>query len=89
MRDAHLGSIWEGTSNIVALDVLRAVRREGSLNALELHLRGLLAAAPLHAAARPVFDATLARTLARAARAAEAGEPGDAPPGGSDRRCTT
>ena len=27
LRDAHLGSIWEGTSNIVALDVLRAGRR--------------------------------------------------------------
>jgi acyl-CoA dehydrogenase len=78
VRDAHLGSIWEGTSNIVALDVLRAIRREGSLTALDQHLRGLLAAAPLHAAARPVFDATLARTLAHAARAAEAGEPGDA-----------
>jgi hypothetical protein len=26
VRDAHLGSIWEGTSNIVALDVLRAPR---------------------------------------------------------------
>jgi acyl-CoA dehydrogenase len=25
VRDAHLGSIWEGTSNIVALDVLRAI----------------------------------------------------------------
>jgi hypothetical protein len=26
VRDAHLGSIWEGTSNIVALDVIRAIR---------------------------------------------------------------
>jgi alkylation response protein AidB-like acyl-CoA dehydrogenase len=34
VRDAHLGSIWEGTSNIVALDVLRAIRREHSLEAL-------------------------------------------------------
>ena len=25
VRDAHLGSIWEGTSNIVALDVIRAI----------------------------------------------------------------
>ncbi|MET1537675.1 acyl-CoA dehydrogenase family protein, partial [Burkholderia sola] len=24
VRDSHLGSIWEGTSNIVALDVIRA-----------------------------------------------------------------
>ncbi|MBV8030272.1 MAG: acyl-CoA dehydrogenase family protein [Betaproteobacteria bacterium] len=34
LRDAHLGSIWEGTSNIVALDVLRAIRKEGSLDVL-------------------------------------------------------
>jgi acyl-CoA dehydrogenase len=41
VRDAHLGSIWEGTSNIVALDVLRAIRREHCLEALlpELHER--------------------------------------------------
>jgi alkylation response protein AidB-like acyl-CoA dehydrogenase len=42
VRDAHLGSIWEGTSNIVALDVLRAASREGSLPALRDHVRGLL-----------------------------------------------
>ena len=46
VRDAHLGSIWEGTSNIVALDVLRAAAREGSLEALETHLAGLRAATP-------------------------------------------
>ncbi|MDQ2095152.1 acyl-CoA dehydrogenase family protein [Rhodalgimonas zhirmunskyi] len=38
LRDAHLGSIWEGTSNIVALDVARATRREGALSALRAHL---------------------------------------------------
>ena len=42
LRDSHLGSIWEGTSNIVALDVARATRREGALDALAIHLRGLL-----------------------------------------------
>ncbi|WP_346894143.1 acyl-CoA dehydrogenase family protein [uncultured Roseibium sp.] len=42
LRDAHLGSIWEGTSNIVALDVARAVRREDALSALETHVKGLL-----------------------------------------------
>ena len=78
LRDAHLGSIWEGTSNIVALDVLRAIRREGSLPALEAHLRRLLAEAPLHAGARRVFEDTLARSVARADRAAQAGETGDA-----------
>ena len=43
LRDAHLGSIWEGTSNIVALDVLRAARREGAFDALAAHLRSCLA----------------------------------------------
>ncbi len=41
LRDAHLGSIWEGTSNVVALDVLRADRREGSFDALRAHVAGL------------------------------------------------
>ena len=41
LRDAHLGSIWEGTSNIVALDVRRADAREGSLDALRAHVAGL------------------------------------------------
>jgi alkylation response protein AidB-like acyl-CoA dehydrogenase len=42
LRDAHLGSIWEGTSNIVALDALkRAVGRHGAEAALaaDLHAR--------------------------------------------------
>jgi acyl-CoA dehydrogenase len=46
LRDAHLGSIWEGTSNIVALDVLRAATREGSLAALQAHVAALAQAAP-------------------------------------------
>ena len=43
LRDAHLGSIWEGTSNIVALDVVRAIQREDSLPALREHVQALLA----------------------------------------------
>ena len=42
LRDAHLGSIWEGTGNIVALDALkRAVGRHGADVALsaDLHAR--------------------------------------------------
>jgi alkylation response protein AidB-like acyl-CoA dehydrogenase len=42
LRDAHLGSIWEGTTNIVALDALsRAVGRHGAEAALagEMHAR--------------------------------------------------
>jgi acyl-CoA dehydrogenase len=64
LRDAHLGSIWEGTSNIVALDVLRAAKREGALGALTAHVQGLLAAAPL-----PGAPAAWARALTLAERA--------------------
>ena len=43
VRDAHLGSIWEGTSNIVALDVLRAIQKNDGLVALRQHVASLLA----------------------------------------------
>src|SRR5690606_454505 len=42
VRDAHLGSIWEGTSNIVALDVLRAIKKTEALQALRRHTESLL-----------------------------------------------
>jgi alkylation response protein AidB-like acyl-CoA dehydrogenase len=34
LRDAHLGAIWEGATNVVALDVQRALLREGAYTAL-------------------------------------------------------
>ena len=44
LRDAHLGSIWEGTSNIVAIDAIeRAIGRERSDAVLEQTLRRELA----------------------------------------------
>ncbi len=46
LRDSHLGSIWEGTSNIIALDVLRAARREQAHEALRRELAQRLAGAP-------------------------------------------
>jgi hypothetical protein len=42
LRDAHLGSIWEGTGNIIAIDALtRAVGRQGAdaVLAADLHAR--------------------------------------------------
>lgn len=67
VRDAHLGSIWEGTSNIVALDVLRAAQREGSLPVLRAHLHGLLGNGAALPEALPAFD----RAAALAERAHE------------------
>jgi len=49
VRDAHLGSIWEGTSNIVALDVMRAIVREDALPVWRAHVKALLAQTPWHA----------------------------------------
>lgn len=67
LRDSHLGSIWEGTSNIVALDVLRAAQREGSLPVLRAHVAGLLGNGARLPEALPLFD----RAAALAERAQE------------------
>jgi alkylation response protein AidB-like acyl-CoA dehydrogenase len=57
LRDAHLGSIWEGTSNIVAEDaILRAVGREHAAEIFAEHFVAMLADAPL-AAAAPAAEA--------------------------------
>lgn len=72
VRDAHLGSIWEGTSNIVALDIARAVTREGALEPLAHHLRGLLDEAALPAAADALLRSSLDKAVALMAEVAEA-----------------
>jgi putative acyl-CoA dehydrogenase len=67
-REAPLNSVWEGSGNVVALDVLRAVGREpGSLDALLAEL----APARGHSAA---YDAAAdaCRTVGDAARAEDA-----------------
>jgi len=58
VRDAHLGSIWEGTSNVVALDVMRAIRREGALDALQPALEEMLP--------KDAFGETLRASVGRA-----------------------
>ena len=73
VRDAHLGSIWEGTSNIVALDVIRAIKREGSLPVLQQYLRGLLDQAKLVPGYRQALEDALARASALAEKAAQDG----------------
>jgi alkylation response protein AidB-like acyl-CoA dehydrogenase len=67
VRDTHLGSIWEGTSNVVAEDAIaRAVGRGGCLGPFVVSLTALLADVPLPVAG-PVSEA-----LHRAAAFAEA-----------------
>ncbi len=66
VRDAHLGSIWEGTSNVVALDVLRAATREAALPALRAHVRRLASGSEVPALL-PALDRAI--SLTDAARA--------------------
>src|SRR5262245_47833632 len=64
LRESHLGSIWEGTSNIIALDVVRAASRAGAHRALADRLAPMLATAPAGPACawRERTDAALALT---------------------------
>jgi hypothetical protein len=71
LRDSHLGSIWEGTSNIVALDVMRAGRREGAFAALQALVGRLSGPSPEIAE----LPALTARAFALAGEAAGTPEP--------------
>ncbi|WP_144184594.1 acyl-CoA dehydrogenase family protein [Elioraea rosea] len=73
VRDTHLGSIWEGTSNVVAEDAIaRAVGRGGCLAPFVAALTERLAEVPLPVAG-PVAEA-LNRAAAFAEEAASVGE---------------
>lgn len=73
LRDAHLGSIWEGTSNIVALDVLRAARKENAHRALGDALSRRMECANVATGLRERLNRLLARSVAAVDAAAEAG----------------
>ena len=75
IRDAQVGLLWEGTSNINALDVInRAVGKSGSHLALQGLLRGRLAEADgLPTTFRAALASALDRAVALAARVAESG----------------
>jgi acyl-CoA dehydrogenase len=72
VRDAHIGVLWEGTSNINALDIVgRAVGKSRAHRSLELALRKLLdQAASIPAAFRSRLHLALDRTLLFAERVA-------------------
>lgn len=64
VRDAHIGVLWEGTSNVNALDAIqRAVRKDKAHLALRAELQERLAAVGRQA---PEMAARLARALDRA-----------------------
>src|SRR5262249_52424159 len=66
VRDAHIGVLWEGTSNIIALDaVQRAVGKAGAHRALAQRLSERLAqASGVPAEHRGRLDAALDRAIA-------------------------
>jgi hypothetical protein len=68
LRDAQCHTIWEGTENILCLDVRRAMRSEGAHEALLARVERALDSAPGHAALSEPADA-VASTL-KEARAA-------------------
>jgi acyl-CoA dehydrogenase len=72
IRDAQVGLLWEGTSNINALDVIgRAVGKSGAHLALKSMLRGRLQeAAVLPAPFRAALGVALDRAIALAERVA-------------------
>lgn len=74
LRDAHLGSIWEGTSNIVALDVLRAIARNGSLPVLKKANSQRLAGADPDSVLSSRLGETLQRVCEFAAKVTDNGD---------------
>ncbi len=70
LRDSHLGSIWEGASNIVALDVMRAMRDPRTTAALAPFLDGVIDHIPVTALRRPLRGA-VKRAFAFAAEVAK------------------
>jgi alkylation response protein AidB-like acyl-CoA dehydrogenase len=72
VRDAHIGVLWEGTSNINALDIVsRAVGKSRAHRVLGVALAKLLdQATPIPAAFRDRLRSTLDRTLVFAERVA-------------------
>ncbi|EDP65702.1 Acyl-CoA dehydrogenase [alpha proteobacterium BAL199] len=77
LRDSHLGSIWEGTSNIVALDVLRAARKDSAHTALGDALRRRMTATEVPAELRKQLAELLDRAVQAVDVAAVAGLDGD------------
>lgn len=63
LRDAQVLPIWEGTTNVLSLDLLRAEARDGAFSALLLDLSARCQALPEHLelACRAALTKTLAR----------------------------
>jgi hypothetical protein len=62
LRDAQVYPIWEGTTNVLALDVLRAMRKSG-IDPLRVGIEDVLRDVPTHAGAIDAAFAAATRWL--------------------------
>ncbi|HEU4565147.1 MAG TPA: acyl-CoA dehydrogenase family protein [Gemmatimonadaceae bacterium] len=79
LRDAQVLSIWEGTTNVLSLDLLRAIDAGNGVEALasDVHDRLAGVSAPELAGAVARVREAVPRVVEHAARAAEGREPAD------------
>lgn len=75
LRDVHVNCIWEGTTSVMALDVLRALRAPGALDAVLDDARSLVAP---HRGERALDDAVVAVEDACTTLAKELEQPDEA-----------
>ena len=75
LRESHLGSIWEGTSNIIALDVVRAAGKTGAHRVLAERLEVMLASGPAEIAVALRERLAAALALIDRASARDDGDP--------------
>ena len=78
LRDAQVLPIWEGTTNVLALEALRALAADGATEALQGLVAGLAAEATDPALRPPVEAALRAVEHARSFLASSRGEPREA-----------
>ena len=74
LRDAHVLPIWEGTTNVLGLDVLRAILKDGALGALLEDIKGKLAS---------VQQASLEKSVRRVLESCSRLEGSEPRPGGN------
>lgn len=75
VREAHVGVLWEGTSNIIALDAIgRAVGKTGAHRVLDSHLNELMQIHEVEAPLRAQIQSVLTRAMDLAERVAGDGK---------------
>ena len=77
LRDAQVLPIWEGTTNVLSLDMLRASARDGAMEALLVELQRIVDRCDSPVLGAAVATVRQAIASLRAAAAAIAGQPSE------------